>query len=495
MILKNLNKKLSSTSGGRKFFFSSLALIISFSLNCASGRIRVTDAAAVKENSVILGTEEGLPGHFLYISGNPAQLMNTRPSGTEDLGPVKILYTFGDIIAAVYEKKGISLFTEKSQKEIHISVAPGMLAEKTIRGVAWNPVKKSIFITYRSRAGSGVTECSVDFEKYSVKCATLTKENSQLKSNYVAQTAVDARGNTWFRYEPSLELGVSRIDTAGEWDHYDNSNSQLGSSSITIIRPEKKDQGFKGDNVWFVSSAGLSRLQYDGKKKKKKIVEEKKPVDDDEEDAGKKIVVRDYKDKDDGKADDKKDDKKIDKKDDSAKKTVKKESNEAWIFYGDKNAADHALWRVMGIHSWFTDAIVDIIDLEILNDSILIATKDAVYHFETSSMLRYVPKMTGGIEKNIIISIFSRNNHFFVKIIPEQEANYVSAFMAFDMDKKKWQNIDFWKIKNTFPINVTFIPYNSDSDIVLLKYLQETRVALFRYSDYSLQLINVELKK
>ncbi len=487
-IIRFRQLKTSSANSGRSFFLPLIFLLLA---GCTSSKFIIYDAVSLQNRKTVITSEYRSKNRFLLFSGGIIDFTGESIDLPGSAGIVKSLYFYNDTIFGIAEK-GIVAIPKKTREPLFIPAGKDHLTEKNVRSIRWHEINNSLLVIYKSRAGSGFSECSLDFENKRSACKTYTKENSGLLSNYVNQIEADARGNIWLRYAENLDLGVSKLTPGGEWDNYDGHNSQIGHNSVKLIRTEKKDEGFKGDNVWFVTSSGLSRLKFIEPKKKtvkdtendnskgsKKINES----EDDIEDEG-KITIMDY----DAKTP-------LKKKKKKKKTKINAKPEEKWIFYGDKGAASNVLYRAMGIQSWFTDAIINIVDLEVLPDSLLIATNDTVYHFKDRSILRYKANTTGGIDNKIISRLFYRNGRFFIKIRSQNDFFQVQSIEIFDMMGKKWHKLDYWHIKKTYPLHITFTPFNKTSDLVLLKYYDETLVALMDYSNYKLKLIKIKTEE
>jgi hypothetical protein len=81
---------------------------------------------------------------------------------------------------------------------------------------------------------------------------------SRLRSPKVARLAPDARGGVWIEYgEP--RLGVGRL-SGTVIANYDHLNSALPYHTVEFAAPEPPDSGLPGDQVWFATVDGLTRL-------------------------------------------------------------------------------------------------------------------------------------------------------------------------------------------------------------------------------------------
>jgi len=418
-MLKNiLSKILPPPLRGGSIFF--IAVVMLFA-GCASG-LRVNSAVSLNREKLLLSTEGG-NSEILYYSNTV--LSHWLPGKEAPFGEIVSLDLLNDgAVLAITEKNGIVVFPDAQGKPVHLAIDDNKLPDHRIRNTClyqFGKIKK-LYVTYYSPGGTGVTECTIKNNWKDITYNTLNRNGSGLRSNYVHQVVPDIRGNIWFRYSASKKEGVSRLNLKGEWDHFDRRNSELGDNGVILIRPEKRGMGQDGDNIWFVSGAGLSRLQYRGKK-------------------------------------------------------------ENWKLFGDKSNVIDTMARAIGIQSWFTDAIVDIVDIEILDDAILIANKEAIYHFKGKNINRFLPETTGGINEHRIFDIKFRAGTIIAKIHSAHEPNPpVRSVMLFDLEKRRWKKLEYFHLANQFPRNIYFIPYNEKQDFVVLKYVSgPSRLAIFDY--------------
>ena len=282
-----------------------------------------------------------------------------------------------------------------------------------------------LYVTYYSPNGTGVTECTIDKDYTTVQYKTMNKLNSGLKSDYVHQVACDTKGNLWFRYSPGENSGISRLTPNGEWSNYTHINSELSDPSVSIMKVEKQGEGLSGDNIWFASEHGLTRLTYES----------------------------------DGK--------------------------ETWKLYGKKGGSvgDFAM-KIVGLEQRFSDAVMYINSVEILPDSLLFSNNKILYHFTGDNINSFPSDDIGGIEENYIESMFYRNSKSFVTIISKKKGDRViKSFRSFDLTKRIWSKVDVYKVRKTQPLNILFTPINEKTDFVSLSYkLEEPAYAVYDYT-------------
>jgi hypothetical protein len=257
--------------------------------------------------------------------------------------------------------------------------------------------KRVLYVSYESGAGSGISVYEFDESYDTYKTSLMTTKNSKLRADYVHQIVSDTRGALWIRYSAALELGVSRIKSDGKWNHFDLSNSNIGSDKVFIVRPEPAGYGLPGENIWFVTGSGLSTLKY------------------------------------------------LDNK-------------EEWVFYGKKNSATDRLTMAMGIQSWFTDAILNIQDIAVTADSLIIADRGALYHFDGEKIDRYIPKRVGGIEDMRIVGLSMKGADIVVRISPYPNVDRILRYiLIFDLNNKNWTELKVWDFNSEYPSDVWFL--------------------------------------
>jgi hypothetical protein len=343
------------------------------------------------------------------------------------------LYNINNYYAVITQKDGIFIISQDFKKSMNIPVNSGALPDYRINDIFQDTYDGNprIFVTYYTPAGMGVTECKISGD-FNFSCAQFNTSNSELKSNFVDQVISDMKGNIWFRYASRLSLGVSRLDAEGKWFHFNSTNSNIGNNKVLLMRSENESNGHKGDNVWFATGSGLSKLQYGQEK-------------------------------------------------------------EEWFFFGDKQTFTDKLVDAIGIRHWFTDAIIDIVDIAILPDSIIIANKYALFYFTENNIERYLPETTGGIEELRIEHIVQSNNNIFVVIKPRREPEpLIRYLMLFQLDSKKWHNIDYWPLEKEYAADAVINPLDADTYAILFKYPSgESRLTGFSLKDLKLDVINI----
>ena len=338
----------------------------------------------------------------------------------------ELKYLTDGSLAIITETNGIYIYppNKTNKKILPLYIDPNHLEDNRIRDVflfTHNESKK-LYVTYKSPFGSGVTICKISENFRGAVFSTLNKQNSQLRSNYVHQIAVDLKGNIWFRYSSIEEEGVSRLSPSGEWDHFNMRNSELGDSGVTLMAIESKDEGLENDNIWFVTAAGLSRLEY-------------------------------------------------------------KNGKEIWKLYGDKQTFINKIIRFLGLESYFTDAIMGIRDIVILQDSILIANMHAIFHFTGEYINRFVPETVKDIDDCEISHIAYFNNfvHVFIKLPLKQDPS-IRSLMILNLKKRIWQRMNYWPILQAYPDNIHLLPLDANNSQVILIYSSgELKSAIYNY--------------
>ncbi|MFH0974701.1 MAG: hypothetical protein V1874_02840 [Spirochaetota bacterium] len=402
-----------------------------FIFGCSSASMYVRDAVPVDKEKIVISADVKSGNNLFSYGGSGLEKLINDPGFKSFPSPVVNLYRYKDIVAAVTDSDGIFIPGTAERKTLQIPINAQGLPDHRIRDLYFKtePEGFKIFITYFTPGGVGVTECNIN-KDFQVACKTYNTFNSELKSNFVHQIVSDIKGNIWFRYSDSAMAGVSRLNPDGKWYHFDRRNSNIGDSSVMLIRAESENEGLKGDNVWFVTAGGLSKLQYG-------------------------------------------------------------EAKEEWFFYGDKQTVANKFINAIGLQHWFTDAIVDIRDLAVLPDSLIIANKDALFHFTENNIERFVPDVTGGTDALRITEIQCRNNNIFVKIRPHREpVPSIRYFMLFQRDLRKWQKIDYWQFEKEYAKEILLLPYNENEDILIINYpSKKSRIAFFSYKDLSLRTV------
>lgn len=393
--------------------------------HCASGSLRINDAAATAPEKVLLAAEKNNSA-VIYEYGSSGFEQQFKDSGITS--PAERIYTDRNLTILVTGNNGLYVFGLSDVKPLHIPVAADALADPRIYDLFVDTLSETptIYITYLTPAGNGVTECSISSpENY--QCKTYTTANSELKSNLVHQVLRDTKGGLWFRYSPNEVLGVSRRAADMTWHHYSKQNSNIGENSVSLIRADGEENGFPGVNVWFVTAAGLSRFSYGEK--------------------------------------------------------------EEWFFYGDKNTFVNKVTQAIGIQSWFTDAIVDITDIDFGPTSVMIANKYALFNFSERNVERFLPETTGGADNLRISGMFMRGGFVYAKIRAHREKNpAIRHLMVFDTAKKKWTDVKYWKLHNSYAEDIVINPFNERNDLLLLKYKDgKTILALMSREDFSLK--------
>lgn len=418
------------TGKAPQFALRALSLAAAFALltNCASSSIRISDAVHEGDASVFLsGSRGSSPFFFTYEKG-----ALSRQSIAGVTSPADRIFRTGNVTVMTTEHDGIFVSAPSHLSFEHVPVGSGAIIDETICDVYIDTAETGpeIYITYLSAAGSGVTVCTVPPDQ-KLSCRQMTKANSGLKSDYVRQVLRDASGSLWFRYSPNEAIGVSRLAPGGGWTHYSTQNSNVGGNDVSVMRADDESEGFPGVNMWFVSSAGLSRFS-----------------------CGEK---------------------------------------EEWFFYGDKNTFINKVTQAIGIQSWFTDAIIDIVDIAFTRNSVMIANKYALFDFSEKNVERFIPETTGGIDDLRISGMTMLGGNVFVEVRPYRVKNPpVRHFMVYSPAGKKWTDVRYWKLHSAHASGISVVAYDAAHDLVLFRYPDgETSVALLSREDHSLQPVAV----
>ncbi len=444
-----------------RLFILIALLVLSY---CGSSHYSVRSAVQLKRGQLVIASSEQEKNQINLFEKNKNQQINPDKSALQsllyqlnenNLAINNLIVLNDDSLAVVTEKSGLYILTaeilgarrykpleaepepqsEKNENPEGVEneteqTAPEETAEPDIISLAvqsdqlrssevfdihlWN---RSFYITYAASAGYGVTKCPLSYAD-KIKCEQLNRANSDLKSDYVVQVQADKKGSLWFRYDPSEEEGVSRLSLAGEWNHFTMNNSELGDSSVYLMRFEEGREGLKGDNLWFVSGSGLSRLQYAG-------------------------------------------------------------ANENWKLYGKKKSLGTTVTKLLGIEDWFTQVILDIEEVEILSNALLITNKNGLYYFTDKGINRFIPEDLGGLDKNRLDEMFIRDRYVALELVSNQTGREeVSFFLSLDLRKRKWRKVNLWKIRETRPKSVLAVPYTRSSDLLILQYHHQPDVLL-----------------
>ena len=407
----------------RQFLFS--FLIMALASGCVSGRVRINDAVSVSSDKLLLSADTASGSGLYYFKGagleSPADISWPLTESS-----IQVLYKEKNRYVAITENKGIFIISEKGS--VQIPVEKNALPDYRIRGLNFVSSDKDLrfFVTYYTPAGVGVTDCRIT-EKGQYSCTTYNTKNSALKSDFVHQVVADIRGNIWFRYSEAVASGVTKMTPDGKMKLYDRSNSNIGDNTVIMIRAEEKGMGLKGDNVWFVTQGGISKLSYEGEK-------------------------------------------------------------ETWFFYGDKQTFSNKFIKALGVQHWFTDAIIDITDIMIMPDAVFIANKYALFRFTEDNVERFLPEQTGGIEENRIDRIFPMDKNIFTMVTSHREPKpVIRHLLIFQSDIKEWKEVRYWQLKKAFAGDISILPFDADRFFVLLHYPDgETKAAWLSLKDFSI---------
>ncbi|HPR50115.1 MAG TPA: hypothetical protein PK341_19215, partial [Spirochaetota bacterium] len=215
---------------------------------------------------------------------------------------------------------------------------------------------------------------------------------------------------------------------------FDRNNSELPDKFVRYLRSEGPDDGVAGDNMWFASVSGLSRLEY-------------RPGQKDEED------------------------------------------REKWKLYGERETTGGIVARAMGIRELVSDAVLDLIDLHVTDKLLLMANTTGVYTFNGRSINRFIPDSSGGLNETQIRDINYRDGYVIVKTRPLAKQNqYVDSVSLLNIKKRKWIKVKLWEFDKNYPRNIYFIPYKKGIDFVALDYINSaTKFAFFDYETLELK--------
>ncbi len=414
--------------------------------SCDSNRVTLVDIAPAGDGTVLLAVNFDKSQHFLsYRDGTVRRL--DLSSSAQGMGRIKKMIRLQNgTMALISEKNGIYLVPENPESSgkpyIHLPVEEGALANPNIRSVNYygHEDRQSLYITYDTPKGSGVTEVRLKSGPAVELYNHMDTNSSELRSNNIIQVETDMKGNVWFSYSRKEEKGVSRLDTKGEWTHFDRNNSELSDKFVRILRSEKSGQGVDGDNIWFGSISGLSRLEY-------------KPGEKDDED------------------------------------------REKWKLYGERETTGGLIARAIGVRDLVSDAVLDIIDIHVIEKNILLANRSGVYLFNGKSMNRFIPDTVGGLKETRISDINCHEGYVIVKTRPAAEqSQYVDSVCLLDLKKRKWTRLKYFELKKDYPRNIYFIPYREGIDFVALAYLDgNTLFALLDYRTLELKKIEFEM--
>ena len=423
-------------------FFLILTITVGLSGGCDSKDLKLIDLVRIDEGSVLLAAKYDKAQHFVvYRDGSPEIWAHDDVSA--EMGPVKKISKLDEnLIAIITEKNGIYLFPigalSSGSAYTHLPVEEGALVDKKIRSIYYYDYHGSrrLYVLYETPKGSGATEILLKDGLTVDRYNHLDKQSSDLRSNSVVQIAIDMKGNVWFNYSRKEEMGLSRLDSKGEWVHFNQANSELPDKFVRTLRSEGADDGVDGDNIWFASISGLTRLEY-------------KPGEKDEED------------------------------------------REKWKLYGERETTAGLIARAIGVRALVSDAVLDIIDLHVIEKNILMANIGGVYTFNGKSTNRYIPDSIGGLNDTQISDINYRDGFVIVKTRPagKQYIN-VDSVSLLDLKKRKWIKIRHWDINKDYPTNMYFIPYKKGLDFVAMTYQNSASVfALFNYETMELKKI------
>ena len=420
-----------------------LCIAITLLSACDSRELSFGSAVNSGEGSLVLsGTIQGKSCVFMFKNGHLFRI-NAGIERAQEMGAIKKLVSLtDDACAVITEKNGIYLMPLNGDFSTltHIPVEEDALVDNKIRTVYYyefNDIRR-LYVLYDTRKGSGATEITLGQGWTVSSYKHLNRYSSDLGSDNITQVEIDALGNVWFNYYYKEKRGVSRMSPEGEFSSFDRNNSEIPNKFVNVIRAEKPDMGVKGDNVWFASRSGLTRLQYRPEKK-------------DEED------------------------------------------REMWRFYGERETAGTTVARALGVHRFFSDAVLDLVDLTISEKYVIMANPLAVYTFTGKSTNRFSPGNTGGITDTRIYDISYKNGHVIVKTRPGETTAYsTKSLMLLELKSRKWFEINVWEVTRDYPAKIYLYTYNKDTDLLVLKYFSNKTVfVLLNYNTKKLKRVNL----
>ena len=445
MLISNAKTKIPSLLREGIFSFI-VSAIICFSIGCDSKSLSLIDMASIEDGTILLAVKYNKAQQLIVYRQGIVQKWN-EGSVPEDLGEIKRITKLSNSLIALTTKiNGIYLFpinqADSTVVPVHLPVEEGALVSKKIRSVYYYEFEniRKLYVIYDTPKGSGATEITFKDGLTVDRYNQLDTTSSELRSNNIVQVTSDMKGNVWFNYSKKDEKGLSRLNPKGEWVHFDHNNSELPDKYVRIVRSEGPSNGVDGDNVWFASLSGLTRLEY-------------RPGEKDEED------------------------------------------KEKWKLYGERETTSGIIARAIGVRELVSDAVLDIIDLHIIDKNLLLANRKGVYTFNGKSMNRFMPDSIGGLNETQISAINYRDGFVIVKTRPEEKQfQYIDNLNLLDLKKRKWTKIKHWLIKKDYPKDVFFMPYTKGVDFVGLTYLDGTTMfAFFNYDTMELKKIEAPL--
>ncbi|MDH5718590.1 MAG: hypothetical protein OEZ22_13270 [Spirochaetia bacterium] len=408
-----------------------LALIIFLLYNCGSLKYSIKNVENMNAaNKVFFAANENNLRLITYTEANDnislSEILNINVPQIKNI--IKIS---NDVIAMASEEKGIFFFS-LSAKKIISQIPLENLADYRIRNLYYNFYKKekTLFITYYTPTGSGVTLCTVNLKNNNTNfdCSQLNTNNSELTSDFVNEIDFDTKDNIWFRYSILAGHGVSRLSPDGKWSHYTKYNSDLGSSEIEILLCEKQSEGIAEDNIWFASENGLSRLMY-------------------------------------------------------------KNNEEEFKFFGDKKGGASTVTKFLGIEDWFTDAIINITDLKTMPNALAISNKKAIYVFTGDNINQYSPENFGGYDKNIIGGLFYQDEYIYAKIYSTRShPSVIKSINIFNLKEKRWNIVNLWQFEKIDPLDASIYSLDEKRVFFILKYKHEDdKIIIYNTADSSIK--------
>ncbi len=317
----------------------------------------------------------------------------------------------------------------------HIPIGDEFILSKKIYAVSlsrWKNLDK-LCITYNSGGGSGVTSCTLGPGYTPASCVTLTTENSDIRSDHVAEAVQDLAGDLWFRYHTFADKGVSRLKPDDTWQHFDHKNSELASSAVSMIVVENKNEGLPGDNIWFVAETGITSYEsVDGK--------------------------------------------------------------DVWKLYGEKTSAKDTIARFIGVDTWFKHKINNVHSLEIAGPVIYAANHNNIIEISAAGTTFIDLDGLGGPERKKIGKMFYRKGTILAIVMSEKrQAESVEVIMAYDLKNKKWQEVPYRNKGEEKATTVFFTPISDSNDLATFSFrYSNARFVLYDYAHGSLSGIQVE---
>ena len=350
--------------------FSATALLF-----CKTSAVYITNHVDLPGESMLLQVEEKNTRRFRSY---PEKEKVHPPFDTIYAESIKEIFTLADnTYAMVHFDESVSVYLPESDP-VKIDETPGA----SVHDMYYDRKGQQLYLTFKSTNGNGIRQCKLA----QIECSFIT-ESDGLRTNHVDAVALDNDGNLWARYDSSEESGISMRKPGEKFLHFDQSNTELAENSVYYMKFEKPGQGLPGENLWFVSRSGLTRLKREGE-------------------------------------------------------------SQTWKLYGKKSSFTTTMARLAGIEDWFNkNAIPGIKQIEFIDNGLLLNNGKQLYLLKEESVQQFRPGQLDGLVEARIGYIEICNRGILTPVYTKTAGKFeLSALLILDIETRQWQNIDFLHI-------------------------------------------------